>query len=230
MSTTAGAASQEYVAINLAAVATLVLGLASSLVLMSSMLLVIPAAAVVVGLLALRQIYNSNGTQTGRGLASIGLLLAVGIAGFVGYQDYQARQAVEAERSAIEASVASLGKVLIAGDYTKAYALFSERFKEQKKVDATRFAERWKSLGGQDIYGKIIGIGTNGRVELSSGAAANDSRIAVTMMVIKFEKTKQDYRQDIVFRKIDGAWWIDDIPSLFPTADAAAPGPATPGQ
>src|SRR5688500_6367590 len=65
MSRTAGLGTQEYVAINVAAVMTLLLGLVSALAMVTSLLLVIPLAGVVCGVIALYQIKDSNGTQTG---------------------------------------------------------------------------------------------------------------------------------------------------------------------
>src|SRR5690349_615074 len=76
MSTTAGISSQEYVAINTAAVWTAALGVASLFALIDPILLVIPLAAVVFGFVALHQIKDSNGTETGRSWAWLGLLFA----------------------------------------------------------------------------------------------------------------------------------------------------------
>src|SRR2546423_3462881 len=77
MSTTAGLGTTEYVAINPMAVATIFLGAASALALMDVTLLAVPVVTIVVGIVALRQIARSGGTQTGRGLAWGGLLLAL---------------------------------------------------------------------------------------------------------------------------------------------------------
>src|SRR5438552_9086922 len=77
MSTTAGLGTTEYVAINPLAVTTIFLGLASALALLDNTLLALPIAAVICGIFALRQISRSGGTQTGRGLAILGLLLAL---------------------------------------------------------------------------------------------------------------------------------------------------------
>src|SRR5687767_9055265 len=62
MSRTAGLGTQDYVAINVAAVVSALLGLASVLALVTSLLLVIPVAGVICGLVALYQIKDSNGT------------------------------------------------------------------------------------------------------------------------------------------------------------------------
>src|SRR5436309_1709781 len=80
MSTTAGLGSEDYVAINAVSIATLLLGLASGLALPFTVLLILPLAGIVCGVLALRQIHGSNGTQSGRAFAIIGLLFSLGMA------------------------------------------------------------------------------------------------------------------------------------------------------
>ena len=72
MSTTAGVTNLDYVAVNQTAIAAVLLGLLSLLSFAGFLLLVIPIVAVVFSILALRQIRQSNGTQTGRGLAWAG--------------------------------------------------------------------------------------------------------------------------------------------------------------
>src|ERR1700678_2675442 len=65
MSATAGAGSQEYVAINVASILGLLLGIGSLLAFMSPVLLFIPLFGLVVSIAACRQIGRSNGTETG---------------------------------------------------------------------------------------------------------------------------------------------------------------------
>ena len=83
MSTTAGITSQEYVAINIPSIISVVLGVASVVAVLNPVLLVVPLAAVLTALASLSQIRASNGTQTGRGFAILGIVLALGIGGFV---------------------------------------------------------------------------------------------------------------------------------------------------
>src|SRR4051794_39838641 len=77
MSTTAGLGTTEYVAVNGMSIVALILGLASSLSLFANELLVIPVVAVILGIWALIQIKDSNGTQTGRFLAFFGMFCAL---------------------------------------------------------------------------------------------------------------------------------------------------------
>src|SRR5688500_6062526 len=94
MSTTAGLGSTEYVAINAPSVFALIFGLASVMAIFDNILLIIPLAGLVCAILALRQISQSNGTQTGRGLAIGGLLLSLAFGGYV-----VANQLTEATRT-----------------------------------------------------------------------------------------------------------------------------------
>src|SRR5438034_5247113 len=82
MSTTAGLGSGDYVAVNGTAVFAVFLGFASALALMSETLLLVALAAVIVSVVAWRQINHSNGTQTAKGLVLIAIVLALGFGGF----------------------------------------------------------------------------------------------------------------------------------------------------
>src|SRR5437867_2385125 len=80
MSTTAGVGSQDYVAINNAAIVSVILGLCTALAFLGIPFLIIGAAGIVFGIIALVQIRHSNGTQGGAGLAILGILLSLVIA------------------------------------------------------------------------------------------------------------------------------------------------------
>lgn len=66
-----------YRTISVAAILALVLGVASSLALAYWLLLIVPAMAIVVAIVALRQIQTEGSNLTGRGLALTGLALAL---------------------------------------------------------------------------------------------------------------------------------------------------------
>ena len=227
MSTTAGLGSQDYVAINLWAVVTLVLGIACSLVLLSNMLLVIPLAAIVFGIASLRQISGSNGTQTGRGIAWLGMLLGVGMCAFVGVRQYQDWSAARAEQAAIEQTVAALDKLVLSGKYAETWDLFSNRFKQAKGLTQEQFAARWKQLDSNETYGKITGIHTNNRIAME--VMGDGTKAAATMIVITFSKTDQAIRREMYFRKEPTGWIIEDIPVLFPTPEVQPSAPPGPG-
>src|SRR3954451_14166890 len=83
MSTTAGVGSQEYVAINNAAIVSAILGLCTALAFLGVPFLIVGAAGIVFGIIALVQIRHSNGTQGGTALAILGILLSLAMAGSV---------------------------------------------------------------------------------------------------------------------------------------------------
>ena len=119
MSTTAGVASQEYVAINQTAIATLLLGLAGISVIMANLLVVLPVIAVVCGIVALRQIANSNGTQSGRSLAGLGMVLGLVMLGYVVVPAVKQQRVLQAEKGKIIAAVNDFGNALVAKDYDR---------------------------------------------------------------------------------------------------------------
>ena len=110
MSTTAGITTQEYVAINIPSIVALFLGLAGVLAVLWPVLLLVPAAGVVVGLIALAQIRASNGTQTGRGFALLGSSCRLAIGSFVAVRSVIERNQSGADRRRSSARSMQLGR------------------------------------------------------------------------------------------------------------------------
>src|SRR5436190_13265608 len=137
MSTTAGVGTTEYVAINPVSVAAVFLGLASALALMDEVLLAFPAAAIVCAIIALVQIRRSGGTQTGRRLAWIGIVLALVFIASVGGRAIAQRARNRADEQQIDAVIKKLSDAVTAGDYDAAYGLFGDRF--QQRVPKAQF-------------------------------------------------------------------------------------------
>jgi hypothetical protein len=212
MSRTAGAGTQEYVAINALAVTTLVLGVASGIVVFGRLFFVVPLVAIVFGITALHQIRNSNGTQSGRVLAILGLVLAVGL---MGYQ-----LAVEAatfaegrdDRQQLSSLVQTLGQRIADREYEPAYALFSDRFRQ--RVTRQRFDTMWDMLRDHAVVGTIQSMETTGLYAFQTDPETQ-TRFAIGMCVITFNKSQD--RQQITFRRDpQHGWQIDDLPTLFP--------------
>src|SRR4051812_11905442 len=137
MSTTAGVGSQEYVAINLAAVWAIVLGLASSMTLLDNVLLVIPVIGIAFAIVAMRQIAGSGGTQTGRGLAWAGLILSAGFASVAIAGQWVQTSGDRADREKVKAVIEQLGRDVKDGNMDAAYGRFSEEFR--KRITKERF-------------------------------------------------------------------------------------------
>ncbi len=214
MSTTAGLGSGDYVAINGTALASVLLGIASAFMLLNSaVLLVLPVAGAFCGFLALRQINQSNGTQTGRGLAGVGLLLSLGFGGF-----YTVSQSVDgirnrSDRNQVIALIDQFSQFIKKSEYHSAYNLCDQRF--QQRVTEATFTERWKASNSSPIIGSITLMEWNQLLDFNDDPVTRD-RLATTMIMIHFAKVAGVDRQGTIFRKIDGQWWIDDMPGMFP--------------
>jgi hypothetical protein len=213
MSTTAGLGSTDYVAINAPSVLAVILGLASALAVVDKILLIVPIAGVICAIVALVQISRSAGTQTGKGLAILGLLLSLGFAGYVGYLGLATARQERADRNAIEAIIGQLTGHIQKGEFDQAYGLFSPRF--QERIDKQRFSDTMRFVQAHPQWGKLTGMQTNGRyafdVEENTGA-----RYAQVILLMNLDKFTEPSRQDAVFRVVGGQWKVENIPGLFP--------------
>ena len=216
MSTTAGLGSTDYVAINPTSVLAVILGLASvGAVLFDKILLIIPLAGVICAIVALYQISHSGGTQTGRGLAVLGLLLSLGFAGYVGYQSFAKLQQERRDRATIETLISQFTGHIQNAEFDKGYNLFSPRFQERVKLQ--EFSDRMKYV--QDgSWGKLQSISTSGRYAFNSDPTTG-IRIAQTILQMRLDKYPEPSNQEAVFRLVGGQWKIEDIPGLFPPAN-----------
>ena len=219
MSPTAGVGTQEYVAINPTAIAALILGFGSVLVVLSDILLLIPLVGVICAIVALAQIRRSNQTQTGTGLAILGLLLSFGLgAGRVGYQAIHRYHTGTDERQ-IAQLMHDLGQDVANGQYDHAYQLFDDRFRE--RVDAATFANAFKQLPAVGPMGGIKAIEWNREpmrfVELPDAGTT----LGEAMGRFTFEKDPLPHRLVVQFQKSDGVWRIADLGQLFPKKASA---------
>ena len=231
MSTTAGAASQEYVAINQTAIATLLLGLASISVVMANLLLVLPILAVICGIVALRQIGNSNSTQSGRLLAFLGMVLAVVMLGTVIVPAVRMHRALNAEKGRIIAAANEFGKTLVAKDYERTLSMVDPDFFTKKKLTREAFVARWQAMASNPFSGDLQSVVSNDMVLLEGESA--EGRAAGTLLLFRFSKSDIPMRRTVGLKKDDnGQWKVDDLPELFPTpapeAGSGAPGGVTP--
>jgi hypothetical protein len=242
MSLTAGLGSGDYVAINNTAIIALLLGLLSVTALLYPIMLVAAVAAILCGALALVQIRSSNGTQSGRIFAGLGVLLGLALGGATVGKMVAARMEKQREEQAIGEVIKRLNDFIVAGEYGQAYqTLFSQRFKQD--FTEQQFAQVWEQL--VPYAGRVKSIGWNNRAEIDVVRATNSKR-AVANGDITFEKTPT--RQPFQFTKAQGGEWeIDLITQLFekkqdrtpqgPMPDPTAPlgpmlpqpGPAQPG-
>ena len=211
MSTTAGLGSGEYVAVNGAAVFALLLGLASALALLEEVLLVIPITAIIVAIVGWRQINQSNGTQTGKGLVAVALACALGFGGFVVAREATRGLRTRDDRSAIRTTVTDFGAKVKAGDVDGAYGLFSDQFREN--VDKAKFTERVNLVRQSEIFGSLKDTSWNGLAAFQTDDATGRA-YAVTKFKMHLDKTEVDMEANL---RRDGTRWVfDSMPTLFP--------------
>lgn len=213
MSVTAGLGSGDYVAVNGGAVAALLLGLASALVLLEPFLLVIPLACAVVSFIAWRQIRNSNRTQTGKSLIAIGLLCALGFGGFVLVRQATEEMRTREDRMAIAGVVAQIGEKTRAGDYASLYELFSERFRSA--VPRETFDERMSSIRESELYGKLTTTTWNNLVDFETDSTTG-IRYATARIAFSVERAGQPIPVTLSMSRGDAGWKIEGMPEIFP--------------
>jgi hypothetical protein len=214
MSTTAGLGSGDYVAINGTSIACILLGLCSAFVLFDNpVFFIFPVLGLVAGIVAWRQISLSNGTQTGREIAVIGLLLSLGFGGYYSivkvYSVFQHR----ADQEQIVSQLHKLGDCLHDGHYVEAYGLFDNEF--QKRVPQKEFVGAWSSQEAAKYWGTVQKADWNQLLDFETNPV-NDSREAKGTMLLTVSKASQPLRTSMVLRRVDGIWLIDQLPQLFP--------------
>jgi hypothetical protein len=225
MSTTAGVGSTDYVAINGTAIAAIVVGFASLLVFVNHTLLFIPLVGIICAILALRQIRDSNGTQAGGGLAIVGLLMSLGIGGWVGAAELTESSRTRADRNEIKSLIAQLGEDIKSGAFDAAYEKTGPGFKQ--KVSKTQFVERMTGARSNPVFGTLQRIESNDLVVFQKASDGTETGVAAALF--RFDKTNEPFRQTMNYRKSDGQWQLDAMPDLFPPPTAPGAEPGGPG-
>jgi hypothetical protein len=212
MSTTAGVSSQDYVAINIPAIASLILGLIGLVAVIDPILLAIPLAGVVCAVVSMQQIRNSNGTQSGRAIAWAGLLVSLGVFFMVGGKDVSGRMKTRADRQALTSLGAELGQKIAENKWDEAYALFSPQF--QERITKEVFTLTWRRINENQFSGRILKSNSNDIFQFEDNPATGVKR-AMTILIFSLEKSTNQPRMETAFRFVGGKWYIEDIPLLF---------------
>jgi type II secretory pathway pseudopilin PulG len=233
MSTTAGVASSDYVAINSLAIASIILGLVAAMAFVHPFFVLVGAVGVICGVIAIVQIRGSNGTQGGMLLAVLGILISVGFAGLTGARQVAEARRQKAQTQEIGQLIRDLGRHVIAGDYTSAYALFSPVF--QQKVSPAQFEQVWKLQQDPQYTGRLSRMEPNDIVDYTryeSGVLGD------TLAIVKYEKLGAESRMVVSARNDDGAGWKLSYLEIFekvirqadaPKATFGPAGPPAPG-
>lgn len=215
MSMTAGVAAQDYVAINNLAVITAVLGVGTAMAFIHWFFLLVGVAGIAAGIIALRQIRNSNGTQGGAGLAWIGMAMSLVIAGGVGASALRTELRMRARQAEVTAVVNEFGQKIMADQFEQAYAMCDPAFQMVFPLD--QFIQTWKTqrdhpdLGG----GKVLEMSGNGLVEFSE--QADGSAVAFTTIVVRSEKWPNPWRitTGLSQAAVGGRWTIVTLKEMF---------------
>ncbi len=228
MSRTAGLGTTDYAAVNVPAVVTLVIGLASVLAFATPIFLFIPVIGVLIGIIAVRQLRASNGTQTGMTLAAIGLVACVACSAITGF--LVVKQAADLKKSNQEKTelIANFGKAISQEKFDEAYQMLDPRFRDRVSKEKFRdFFEKTVVAG----VGKITSLKSNEAYVEEQATDDPSMRMAGSKMILDAEKLNgQTIRYDVVYRYSGDAWKIYNIPQWFPAEKSGAQsGPPGPG-
>jgi hypothetical protein len=212
MSTTAGIVSADYVAISNLAIGAAVLGLATALSIVWLELALLAVAGVVLGILALRSIRNSDGTLTGRGIALAGIILSVVLAAAGGIAAYVREAALRPDKQAVNKCLTDLGNAIIKSDYDAAYQLFDPDW--QKAVKNEVFEQGLLAFQHPQTLGKITSFEPNDRFMFYS---AGGSSICNTRARVHFKNSRAEITISFALRQqADGRWKIVFFDEVFP--------------
>jgi hypothetical protein len=227
MSTTAGAASTEYVAIHPFAIAAAVAAFASGLVFIfdSPVFFAVPLAAMGLAIVSLRQIGRSNATQTGRMAALAAIIVALAFSGARLYRDWSAAAATAPDEKVIADTIHDLGQRLKDGQYSRAYGLFGPIFRAQ--FGPQEFEEQWASIMGatqRSALGRLTGMRGTGRVQFF---AEGNQRLAGTAIIMQFERGEAEKRLTVILQQTgEGSipeWRIASLADIFQRPPAGPP-------
>jgi hypothetical protein len=218
MSTTAGLGSGDYVAVNVTAVVAVLFGLASFVAKFSEVLLIIPVVGVVLSIVALWQIRNSNGTQTGRFFALAGLALS-GIISAVLFIN----QGIDiAHRRANEAAISDLcrqfGQLVVSDQYDQAYDLFDTAFHD--RVGRNAFKAHLMLLQHSNATFPIESTFWNGLAYFASDAS--DVETAEAVIKIQYKGLQGQQGMNMRLKRQGTDWRIDNIVEMFPPLKGGA--------
>ena len=213
MSTTAGIASADYVAISNLAVGSAVLGALTAFSWMTPYLGFIGLAGIIFGVLSLRKIANSNGTQTGKGIAVLGIVLSILLAGVGLGREYLRDRALQADKDAIDAQIGQLGKALVAGDAKAVYDMFDPVWRSLTSVKDIE--QQLRRI--HETVGKITRADPN---RLYAFSSAGGERLIETRIRMFFEKTGDRAETiAITFHEQPDKTWLPIYYDLFPAVN-----------
>jgi hypothetical protein len=208
----------EYVAINPVAIAALILGVASALTLAlrtATVLIAIPLAGIICAFVAMAQVRRSNGTQSGRGFALIGLALCVLLGGTVLGLQGLAFTATRADNRKCAALIEQFGTLVRLQHYDDAYDLMmSEGFRQ--RIDRRTFTAGLQQMQNVPGYGTVESMRWNGESMHFDLIGDSNFKVGYALALVKFRKVAESTRESFEFTDREGAWKIDNLTNIFP--------------
>jgi hypothetical protein len=213
MSTTAGLATQEYVAINGTSIVAAIFGVASMLAMFSHILLAIPLISLTCSVAAFRQIRRSNGTQGGTSLVVLAVITALGFSSlFVAREVIQEIRMAPEKKKIIEV-LGNFSDVVTAGKFDEAYGMFTVGFKKQgRDRDPLAFNLRLKLLLDHPAQGRLKSLQQRGRIQVEG--VDETLMTGWAMMLARYDKAEQWL--PVLLKKSNGTWAIHEMETLFP--------------
>jgi hypothetical protein len=158
---------------------------------------------------AWRHIAGSNGTETGKPLAAIGLVLSLLLGGGIFGKEVADRVRARGDARQMQAIADQLTRHLKARDYGPAYDLFSTAFRQ--RISPDQFKARWEAL---QQTGSLQSVVWNGVLPVYETVEGGQGVAGVVSMAVDFQD--REGRFTFVFHKSAEAWQLDNIPEVFP--------------
>jgi hypothetical protein len=145
---------------------------------------------------------------------ALGLILSIGLAGFIGSRAATAAWRTRSDREAIGSLVTNWGNKIMGSDYDGAYALCSPRFHQH--VSKQKFTDFWTYVRDKAPYGNVAKVEWN---EQAGFETQRDTglKLGYSIIILTFAKNPEPSRQEAIFaQEPGGTWQIESLPNIFP--------------
>lgn len=223
MSRTAGLGSSDYTAVNTLSVVGLIVAGASALALVTPFFLLLSILGVVLAVMAIVQIRNSGGTQTGLPLAALALLLSATFSGISGVKYINSITQEKADIRELDELVQNFGKAIAEQKDADAYLMTDTRFQEGTTLP--QFQNLWQELAKAPTLGALQGARTQ-KLFVIEADPETGYRMAIgnALLDTKLRQGNDAFKTEMRFRNKDGKWRIYSIPQLFAGKQQGAAG------
>jgi hypothetical protein len=224
MSRTAGVGMANYAAVNVPTVVAAIAGGASVFAILFRelpILLCIPVLAILLGVIGVIQVRQSNGTQTGAILGAAGALIGVLILGAILVLNVRVRSEDARFNQQIDQLVESFGKHIFDGNDEQAYQLLDPRLQDRVKLETFKRQMDMVIRGIGAYRAKPTAISMRDRMEILRDAEGNVNAQGILMVELNVKVPGRDEyakaQEPIDFTLFgEDQWKISNIRSWFP--------------